>query len=246
MFSACSLRSTQCAALIALAAAAGIARIETAEMAAKTIDTRGQPIAQVRSVAASRLARDGSYHFSAFASVRWLQSAASTLIALFAPQHAAAAQDDATDTGHAGSPMPAVLLAADSTIAVPPPAIAGTVTYFSFPVLVPRERDHAWPYAVGPPARGIENLPLRRVAGTAVPCDSTPRWSCELSVSRIAFVSVARSVRALSAGPELAAPISLPSLALRGESEISARCSHHGFAVSAPDAHRVGLAFFLA
>jgi len=218
--SACSLRSTQCAALIALAAAAGISRFEhePEHSAAKHPDAAPRRAATAESIFAGNRSLT-------FASVRWLQSAAETLIAIFAPEPARpVANDHAGDASSRGSPAPSPFLATDPSLAPPPPAISGALAFSSEPPRPLTARDHAWPHAVGPPRCGTSHQKILRVAGTAVPCDSTPRRMSASTVSRIAgfdFHFVARESRALSVGPESAAPQVSPSFVLRDGPESS-------------------------
>jgi hypothetical protein len=218
--SACSLRSTQCAALIALAAAAGISRFEHEPAASMTNDSGAAP---PQSTTARAIFSD--QRSLTFASVRWFQSAAETLIAIFAPERArAATQNNVSANSPVDSPAPSPFLAGDSSLAPPPPAIGGTVIFFPEPAPAVTEHDHVWPYAVGPPRHGTNRQKILRVASTAVPCDSTPRRMSASTVSRIAFSPfefVARDSRALSVGPVSAAPHVSPGFVLRDEPEFS-------------------------
>ena len=101
-----------------------------------------------------------------------------------------------------------------------PSAIESEISFFDWVGAVPTARQHSYPYAVGPPLHGIAKK--LRVAGNALPGDSSTRRS---PVSRIARVSVsapsASLMRLTDSGPSLAESFSLPSSALRGEPDLS-------------------------
>jgi hypothetical protein len=88
-----------------------------------------------------------------------------------------------------------------------------------FAPLVPAlsARQHFYPYAVGPPARGIVSS-LPRVDRTQVPSDSPARRMFVLRVAAVdSLFSAARITRPRGPGPQLAGPIFAPSFALRGQ-----------------------------
>jgi hypothetical protein len=95
-------------------------------------------------------------------------------------------------------------------------AIESEISFFDWVGAVPTAREHSYPYAVGPPRRGIH--PPLRVAGKALPGDSPTRRS---QVSRIAravgfyFVSGAHVTRTADSGPASAESFFPPSFALR-------------------------------
>lgn len=202
MFSSpCSLRSTQCAALIALAAAAGISRFESAP--AKT--TAPRPVAGAQNFAAVISISRAQIYFAAMQTLVTQVHVARVTVG-FEPDHA---------TGTALLDLAA--LAADELLPPAAPAAASPLSFSAPAAPALSARKHSFPYAVGPPRRRI-STPLR-AAGTEVPGDSSARRS---QVSRIATVSIlilrARVTRATDQGPESAGSLLSPSSALRGES----------------------------
>jgi hypothetical protein len=109
-------------------------------------------------------------------------------------------------------------LAADESSPPFAPAAMSPLSFSSPAAPALSARRHSFPYAVGPPRRGIHsNL---RATGTEVPGDLSARRS---QVSRIARVSLltlrARAPRASDQGPKSAGSLFSPSSALRGEPE---------------------------
>jgi hypothetical protein len=223
MFSSpCSLRSAQCATLIALAAAAGISRFEPAP---------AKPTASLRAIV------------SVLAAVAKSPQAPSYPVSLAACAHTAPIAQT-TLAASAVATLPPLAAASPATGWSPAPsAIEIDITFFNWVGAVPTARQHSYPYAVGPPRRG-SHLPLR-VAGNALPGDSSTRRS---QVSRIARVFIfelsAPPMRLADSGPKLAESISSPGSALRGEPENSppslrliaaaARRGRHGDIFSSP------------
>jgi len=199
MFSSpCSLRSAQCATLIALAAAAGISRFEPVP---------AKPAVGVAAIvrllaAVAKNPQTHHYPISVAACAHAMPKAQMTL----AVSTAASLAPLGTGSSAAGW-LPA------------PSVIETEISFFDWVGAVPAVRQHSFPYAVGPPRRGNDN-PLR-VAGTALPGDSSTRRS---QVSRIALVSVsapsAPLMRLTDSGPKLAESFFLPSSALRGEPQL--------------------------
>ena len=194
MFSSpCSLRSSTCATLIALAAAAGISRFEPAPakptVGVAAIVSMLATVAKTPQTHAYPVSLAACAHAAPMAQMTLAASDAETL-APFAAESPAAGW----------SPVPS--------------AIESEISFFDWVGAVPTARQHSYPYAVGPPRHGISN-PLR-VAGTAVLGDSSTRRS---QVSRIARVSVsvpcAPLMRLTDSGPKLAESFSLPSSAVR-------------------------------
>ena len=158
--SPCSLRSTQCAALIALAAAAGIMRMdaeETEPFADRT--TRSD---ETISTGTERPPEGPATRFQvAFnAEAPWL--------ALF---HIAA-DSFAECPAEISPPRPS---SAASGAAFPSPLGRGCG---------PTAQQHSYPFAVGPPARETTHQPL--AAGTCVPGDSAARGLFVRKASRVA------------------------------------------------------------
>ncbi len=165
--SPCSLRSTQCATLIALAAAAGISRFEPAPAKPSAPQAIGASQTVVVSTPIFRL--------------RFYPAA---MQALAPPVHILRGIYDferGLTTGFASLDFTA-LAPAEMRPPVDPAAEA-PVTFVAPTAPALSTRKHSHPYAVGPPTGGIEQ-PLR-AAGTAVPGDSSARRS---QVPRIARV----------------------------------------------------------
>ena len=191
MFSSpCSLRSAQCATLIALAAAAGISRFEPALENTATPDPAVNATA---SAPARTVSRAQLFYLAVFRALAPQPCLSITGIDL---DRASGAQLDLL----AAEPV-------DSTRAAPPTVIA-TVAFFPPPAPALSARQHSYPYAVGPPARGV--VPPLRAAGLARPGDSSARRS---SVFRIA--PGARIDGTTDSGPKLAGSLSLRGSALR-------------------------------
>lgn len=153
--SACSLRCTQCATLIALASAAGIMRIEPTQSTGTRTPT---PNTAVGSRTCEWVDRSSASHFE-------------VAVAAIAPwcRLIQVASDLVSDA------------AVKATVALPPPA--GTTERVSvlWGAPAPSAREHAFPFAVGPPPRGATWNP--RADDTVVSGDSVARGSI---VSRVA------------------------------------------------------------
>ena len=121
---ACSLRSTQCAALIALAAAAGVMRIEGKQVDDSSKSQPRNELTQTQAGTASRSLRS-VFHVVGDSGAPWL------LLLKAAAQPAAAAE---FSTDIAGEP------AATAIVVACQPDIP-----------TPSAREHVFPYAVGPP-----------------------------------------------------------------------------------------------
>ncbi|MBI4625824.1 MAG: hypothetical protein HY736_21710 [Verrucomicrobia bacterium] len=200
MFSSpCSLRSTQCAALIALAAAAGISRFEPAP---------ANP-AMPRSAAS---APDSA----AVPSASGVQFYAAAMAA-FAPQFRGArvtgnsARDRMAGDSH-------LEWSAFAPAEARPPAAPAATAPLVFPAPAAPAlsvRQHSYPYAAGPPPGGIHSK--LRAAGTEVPGDSSARRSQVSRIAPVSFLLRARPQRATDRGPGSARSNFPPSSALRGE-----------------------------
>ncbi len=189
--SPCSLRSTQCAALIALATAAGILRMDLANAASPAPRQATVESAFWASSDDSQPAPGLRFQLAFDAVAPWLalyhltaQTVAEGSATLSAPLAPIAAGDQA--------PWPSSHLPR------------------------PTARQHSYPFAVGPPAS--KHSALLRADDTPVSPDSTARWSVSARVGGGVFCFFsARLTRQESPGPELASRLSAPSSALRGE-----------------------------
>ena len=207
MFSSpCSLRSTQCATLIALATAAGISRTEQPPANNASAPATPQSVHSDNFFAAQPRA----YRLAATAPAPWLRpaSVAATQAPPNSPEIAPVA-----DPTHDTSP-PSCAAAPDATLAPFPPALATVSVFFAPPAPTLSTPKHSLPFAIGPPRCGT---PTRlRAAGTELPGDSPASRS---QISRIATVPIL-IFRARSApsdkGPTSARSRSSPSSALRG------------------------------
>jgi hypothetical protein len=197
--SPCSLRSTQCATLIALAAAAGISRTEQPQ----TTYEPAQNNQQVAHAGTFFATPTRGFHFASTSPAPWFRP---TVIA--APQEIRPCPENASPTHPVGddksppcAPVPCVTL-------VPGPSEPSIVLAL-LPPHTPAlsARKHSYPYAVGPPPCGTH--PQLRAAGTEVPGDSP---ACRNQVSRIARVSnlipQQRAPRATDQSPKSAGQLS--------------------------------------
>jgi hypothetical protein len=211
---ACSLRSTQCAALIALATAAGISRFEPASGGANERATDTPTVTR---------AEGGQL------SLRFFRAALTALAPWFPrldPAVAASASiaPPACDQGHcdqgddSGGGRHAAFPAASPSRSLPVLDLVASPS-MPFPACAPgpSARNHSFPFAVGPPDARAAN---RRVAGTAVPGDSAARRRLVEEFAADSLVA-ACAARAPSPSPELDGPLSNPSFALRGKPELS-------------------------
>lgn len=215
--SACSLRSTQCAALIALATAAGISRFEPVT---PTATNATDPISSTK--AELRTTVSASYfQFALKLLAPWLQSSSGEIRAeADAPPplgtFTAVRAKDFRSSGPAGRFLPRRLERA---------------------VSAPSSRQHSFPYAAGPPAHGIASNP--RADGTCVPCDSAARSISSVriaAVSRVPGPFDARLARREFAGAILARPFLFPSFTPCGQPEATRRASARAGTTVAADA----------
>lgn len=211
MFScACSLRSTQCAALIALAAAAGIMRIETAHPEAPEAPRNSEGVSATEVVVSAESAR--YYHASAENQAPWLR-----LIEL------------TTDVANE---------AVAEVTWVTAPSIRSSGRFTSADdVVTLSPRQHSYPFAVGPPDRG--STWIRRVADTRVSGDSAARRTFFSRVAAVWLVGFsAPLLRHENRVPFLAREFFEPSSAPRGEPEDFTRFAflscRPAFAAAAP------------
>lgn len=207
--SGCSIRSAQCAALIALAAAAGISRFEPAESSpvestnSTPSITRTAPRRPTQAFRAALLQLFGRvFHCD----VLMLNAVTGT------PAHehsttttVSSLRASAAGLHGVGPPRPPVTLAATQP-AFPRP----------FAVSALSVRRHVIPFAVGPPACTTDSTP--RAARTPVLGDLS---ACRPSASKVALLFVrfvvAPSARLSRPALSLARPLPEPSLTLRGE-----------------------------
>lgn len=217
MFSCgCSLRSTQCAALIALATAAGIVRMDSARAAVAPATDTYKP-ATVDARMEHRI-EPSRYQLALQVLAPWLRvfgisiqtnaAASPVLVAAALPATKSAAEHGSHHFAPpAASPAPS--MAVDTEVECP--------NVFAWVAAAPTARHHAIPFAVGPPVTETHSSNLRAI-GTAVSGDLIARW---MSVSSIAvsFVSIADAPvwGVKSAGLSMAGSNFLPSSALRGE-----------------------------
>lgn len=189
--SPCTLRSTQCAALIALATVAGIMRVEVAEARSSDARTTKPETNRVARLELPRSTPTTRFQVAFDAVAPWL--------ALFQ----VAAQLTAESPAEIAAPRPSTAPAAPLPF---PPRLRGG----------PTARQHSYPFAVGPPPLGTTSP--TRADDTSVSPDSTAR---RIAVSRVDVVSLssfsARLTRLGTPGPKLAGTFSSPSFALRGE-----------------------------
>lgn len=204
MFScACSLRSTQCAALIALAAAVGIARIEPARATERNSTDIPECSGSIASVS------NASFRESAIQSLEpWFRLIrALTLRSAMGPAADHGGENATSSALPVGIPSPHF-----------PTAPAHGQSFFVFPTrpaLGPSAREHGFPFAVGPPPpQASQN---HRADGTWVPDDVAARRKFVSPVVPSSFCFVARLACREFAGHRLAGPFFHPSSALRGE-----------------------------
>ena len=203
---ACSLRSTQCAALIALATAAGVARIEPAQTTARSRPDFPEctPISISVSIAHSRESAIRS--LAPWFRVIEMLTQHSTVTAAAAQQHEAATPS-ALSTGLS------FLSSADSLTAL----VSGRWAF----VLPPRSesglsaQEHGFPFAIGPPSSQASFNP--RASGTRVPADLAARRKYVSSAVFSSFCFVARLARRKCAGHRLAGSHVTPGSTLRAE-----------------------------
>lgn len=223
--SPCSLRSAQCAALIALATVSGIARVELNHLTQRPAVEFELP-AQTRHETRQHL-HPLSYTAPS-CTTPWLQPVATVALWYFSShtaQRACPPADDlvVAESSHASDSAffttaananPEFPLLASSSCSSP-------IRLRSEPVTTACTLRHLIPFAVGPPAF-VAHSTLRAV-GTAVPADNTVRCSIVTPVvsfqvsSRSFSRSVARLACPKSSDPISVGPFSSPSSALRGE-----------------------------
>lgn len=218
-----SLRSTQCAALIALAAAAGISRFEPADDGGR--EKLREPNREASETRATGCAKPSFFHLSIDRPSPWTEPLIEMVAwCLSAADDNSVTSEEPTNGSLGWFEAPTVAL----EILAP---LTGPATEHSTAAdRAPSARQHRFPYAVGPPAAWSQT-PLR-AEGTFVPGDSAARRSFRIATSFT--VSSAHVARCWVTGPEIAGPIffPLPSMALRGQPE-SPSTSSLGFVAPA-------------
>jgi hypothetical protein len=206
MTQTCSLCSTRCAALIALATAAGISRMELDQVAERTCRA-----ATSMEQSSESVARRTACFQLAHAIAPWLN------------WHEAFARafTDVDENGR--EPMAAAPVSAGppiliSGVRVAPPAVFhAACAAISSGALSARE--HAFPFAIGPPARAPISHP--RADGTPVCCDSAARRTSPARIAAHTLVSpLARLACPLAPSPELAGRLNESSSAVRVGSQL--------------------------
>lgn len=217
---ACSLRSTHCAALIALATAAGIARIEWKKPAANPAARASQ--SEITDPATTIVPPPlWRYEIPVGAVAPWLQLWVIEIA--LANRHLLGA-DTGTHGENGPHPRPiegwregATNLGSTLKSARP--------EFFGWSQPSPTARGHSFPFAVGPPPREA-SCSNHRAVGTEVPGDSAARVGL---LPRIVHVSglFCAPTRALCLSPRLAGQYLNPSFALRGEPGFSSTFLTH-------------------
>ena len=206
MFSSvCSIRSAQCAALIALAAVVGLSRFEPTsqpepDTAGASSVTRSVPRHSSFSHAFGLLAHAIGLYREAFIRPAFISTPPadeSTARALARPPLGCSSADPIVSVRRADFPVDAF------AFSHPPDRESAAV------------RPHRLPFAVGPPSPHV--TPPHRAAGTSVPKDVTARWPMYTPVVPLSVSPVARVACCQLVGQHLAALKFLPSSALRGE-----------------------------
>ena len=206
MFSSvCSIRSAQCAALIALAAVVGLSRFEPTSQPEP--DTAG----------ASSVTRSVPRHPSFSHAFGLLAHAIGLYREAFIRPAFISTRPADESTARSLSRSPLGCSSADPIVSVRRADFPVDAFAFSHPP--DREsaavRQHRFPFAVGPPSPHV--TPPHRAAGTSVPKDVTARWPMGSPVVPFSFPPVARLACCQFAGQRLAALKFPPSFALRGE-----------------------------
>lgn len=195
--SPCSLRSSTCATLIALAAAAGISRFEPAQV------KPAGPLTAVISMLASASKQPQAHTYPvSLAACGETADNGRNAISLAHAETASAAADLAG--GADGPPLPATAEA--------------EVVCFDWIGAAPTAQKHSYPYAVGPPEEETKK-PLR-AAGNALLGDSSARRS---PFARIAPVFISKSLALVARHSDLGGSLAESNFSadsvLRGESE---------------------------
>ena len=177
--SPCSLRSTQCAALIALAAVAGIARVETTRQA-PAASPAPAPVRQIHPSLTSL--NQGASYAVPTSTAPWLQPAATLALWFLSGSDLHAGTDDRVSVPAFRTALHVALPSTGADCLPDPASCAPSLGRRTTPRPAFCTRTHLIPFAVGPPACGL-SLPPRPV-GIAVLADHTVR---DLSVAPSAF-----------------------------------------------------------
>ena len=206
MFSSvCSLRSAQCAALIALATVAGIARFEPS--------SPSQNDADPRSPASSLTAPRHRTHLHPCVLLAHVIRLYRDVF--FAPSLPCPTPDErpalaANVPPHGLAPGTPPSPSWPAGLATSPRAFARPADFASDAV-----RSHRFPFAVGPPAQPTN--PPHRADGTSVRPNVSARCPCAPSIVLVRLFPVARPARRSFSGQPITAGPFRPSSALRGE-----------------------------
>jgi hypothetical protein len=208
--SPCTLRSTQCAALIALATVAGIARVEANPQPNTPASPRESPThaeadtrsAQPRFLVAPTWSAPWLHPFAKLA--WWLLAANDRSIPDLTAANASAPDQAPVAPVCHRAPISPHLTAPDG----------GSVADRSEPRIARGSRSHLVPFAVGPPQS--PRTPNLRANGTPVPTVDFARRLLAVPVAHVSFRLVARlACRRFSRHPWVGL-VSFPSFALRG------------------------------
>lgn len=175
--SPCSLRSTQCAALIALAAAAGITRVDAAN--ANDLRTGSSTASNLVALLASP--RAGVFELSSGVPAPWLRSFATFAAWCLGVSDASPPRLSSGNTQPDDAPLTPA--AAADLISLP---VAGPLCSITRPLPAPLLAHlccipHLLPLAVGPPPALRHHSPI--AVGTPVPGDSTANGCTDLKVA---------------------------------------------------------------
>lgn len=198
--SVCSMRSAQCAALIALATAAGIVRVEPVRVGGSHA---APELFRPTAGEALSLAKPTRFHVAAEHQAPWMASFA-TLAAwcLSSPSSDPVSDPDVKRCAQIW------LEVSEAPAGIEAPICSAFGRCVTAPGKAPSSREHHFPYAVGPPRRDGQ-LPLR-AEGTYVPSDSAARRSLRIAASFPAF-GCAREARDPLPGAESAGPTYFPT-----------------------------------
>jgi hypothetical protein len=211
MFSSvCSIRSAQCAALIALAAVVGLSRFEPTSQPEP--DTAG-----ASSVTRSVPRHSSFSHPLASRAFGLLAHAIGLYREVFVRLTFISSPPADESTARALARPPLGCSSADPIVSVRRADFPVDACAFSHPqdLRSSAVRPHRFPFAVGPPSPHV--TPPHRAAGTSVPKDVTARCPMVTLVVPLSLSPVARVACCQLVGQRLAALKFPPSFALRGE-----------------------------
>jgi len=209
--SPCNLRSTQCAALIALATVAGIARVET------TSQPNGAAIVAETNTLTTPAAHPTlpGFTLAPTSSAPWLQPFA-TLVLWFLSAENRSDPDLAVATSSAPgqAPVAAALITPPAPTLPPAKTTEPSVVHRSAPRVALGSRSHLIPFAVGPPRS--QRTPPLRANGTPVPTVDFARRLFVVPVAHFSFRLVARLACGSFSRHPWVGLIFSPSFVLRG------------------------------